>query len=118
MASFPTLQQGGQMTYGSSKTLSYPAHVDRFLTGEEQRWVTQPPRATSISIVLQEISAYDLSVIRAFYVASNGPLNTTWSLTYDGTVYSNLAFEGDGFNPTLSGTPERWNLTLKVRQTA
>lgn len=107
------------MTYGSSKTLAYQSKIAKFLTGEEQRWAAQPPRATGISIVLEEISAYDLSVIRSFYIAANGPLDTTWDISYDGVTYSNLAFEGDGFAPTLHPTlPERWNLTLKVRQTA
>jgi len=117
MATFPTLTTGGSVHYGTSRAITFATEVVRYTTGQEQRWAKQPEIASSISIVLTEIGAYDLSVIRAFYIANVGPLNATWDITLDGVDYTNLAFEADGFSPTLSGMAERWNLTLKARQT-
>ena len=118
MATFPALTTGGSVHYGTARGITFATEVIRFQTAEEQRWAKQPERATLISIELREISSYDLSNIRAFYIANVGPLNCSWDLTLDGVDYTNLAFEADGFNPVLSAVAERWNLTLKVRQTA
>jgi hypothetical protein len=118
MASFPVLSYGGQVAmYGTSRTITYPTQVIRYRTGEEQRWVSGQPLATEMELQFSEMSQYDLGNIRAFFLSNVGAFNSTWSITIDGVTYANMAFVGDAFAPTLSPTPDRWNLSLKVKQT-
>jgi hypothetical protein len=118
MAAFPTLTCGAVVMAGSSYSVAFPATVVRFIGGQEQRWVKGQQRATDIEIVLVDISQYDISQVRAFWIAAKGAAGTSWSITIDGITYTNMAFADDNFTPVLSDSGgDLWNLTLKAMQT-
>jgi len=61
-------------------------------------------------------TAADVTALRDFWDTVKGAYDSTWTLTFDGTAYTNCVFEADDIVFRREGLSQRWNVSLKVRQ--
>lgn len=112
--SFPTLASGVLARYPFSRSVAFDTEVVRFLNDHEQRWANH--RALNgFDLQYDLLKAADLATLRTFFETQKGQLDSTWSITFDGTTYDNMAFTHDDFAATES-SPKRWSVRLRCVQ--
>ncbi len=96
MASFPNLKSGHPLRYPSSRVQTYRSRVIQFGDWSEKRWPATPVR-DGWTLGLQNISGYELSLIRQFWRSMQGAKDKTWDITIDAVLIENCTFLDDEF---------------------
>src|SRR5262245_3079863 len=112
-ASFPTSLP---LRTPLTRTLSVPTRLVEMLDGSEQRWCAGDP-LNSFALEFQNVSAAEVTALRTFVDTIKGAFDSTWDLTIAGVTYPNMALEHDDLPVVEGGQPERFSLSLKMRQT-
>jgi hypothetical protein len=94
--------------------VGFATRVMRFCNDAEQRWTSRGQFGVFV-LTFTNISGFDLSNIRDFFRTAKGRFDATWSLTIDGTTYSNMILDSDDLVVTEQ-RPNRFNLQVKCRQ--
>ncbi len=112
---FPNLTSGAILRHPSNRKKRFPTRVIRFGSDVEKRWATARPLDGWV-IGLANINGYDLSVVRAFWIAQKGRFDDTFSITIDAVTSTNMVFTDDTF-PTVEQAqrPDLMSLRLEVR---
>jgi hypothetical protein len=113
-AQFPTLRSG-TLRLPLTRSKTYKTAVLRFMNGSEQRW-RSVGALVPFQLEYQHLNGYDLGLLREFFRSTKGAFDSSWSLTFNGTTYNNLAFDQDDFTPTETREGV-FSITLKIRQT-
>lgn len=130
MPTFPTIQSGSMLAYGSllnEALVAYPlgtghnyvTRVHTFLGDHEQRYVVRREFLTVV-VEYSNLSGYDASLLRTFYFNQIGAyvtpsLSNTFSLTLFGVTYNYCAFVEDSLEETQS-RDERFSMRLSIAQ--
>jgi hypothetical protein len=115
MASFPQITYGRVAMYPLTRSRTFKTEVQQFLGDAEVRWVSQLP-VTAFSIVFTDVDSESLSIIRSFWTSQSGASTSFFDFTLNGTTHNRLVFDSDSFSAT-QGKPNRWTVTIPVRQT-
>lgn len=113
--SFPTLKSGNTVFYPLTEVSSFGTGIHRYLDDSEQRWRNRLSLKRFV-LTCNDISAYDISLIRTFFRSQAGRFDSGWSLTFGGNTYDNLAFDQDEF-PQIENKRNRMSLSFQVSQT-
>jgi hypothetical protein len=113
--SFPTLKSGNTVFYPLADTMSFGTQVHKFLDDSEQRHRDRLV-LRRFQLTCNNISAYDVSLIRSFFRSQFGGYDSTWDLTFGGVTYSNMAFAQDNF-PSVESKHNRMTLSFQLVQT-
>lgn len=112
--SFPTLASGSVAKFPTTRAVGFDTEVERFLNDKEQRYANR--RAlVAFDLVFSSLSAADVATLRTFFETQKGQLDSTWTLAFDGTTYSNMVFIHDDFTATEM-KPKRWSVRLRCVQ--
>ena len=114
MSQFPTLTTGVVTMTPATLSTGSGTRVMRFCNDAEQRWAARGPYAVFV-LTLTNISGFDLSNVRDFFRAVKGRFDPTWSLTINGTAYSNMILDSDDLIVTEQ-KPNLFTLQVKCRQ--
>ena len=116
---FPTIKGGAAVvSFGTTRGPEYKTTVLKFLDNSEQRWQSRASLAR-FSLIFTDITSYDLSQIRAFWISQKGAFDFTWTLPAlksGDPSYANCAFLDDAFE-FAETKPDRYSGQLKVIQT-
>ena len=114
MADFPTLTGGRVALYPLTRSKRFRTKVLQFQNFSEKRWKAGGG-TNEFRLTFTGINGYDLSTIRAFWQSCKGSF-TEFTFTLSGTTYPYLVFDDDDF-PVANPSGNRYNLSLKIRQT-
>ena len=122
MPTFPTISFGRVMQFPLARTNSCKTQVLQYTNDQEQRWVRFQP-VLDLELTFTEVDGTSISLVREFWQSMKGTDQTTFDMNLGtgphGESYSwtNLLFVDDSFKITQNAKPNRWNLSLKLRQT-
>lgn len=111
---FPTLKSGNTVFYPLAATLSFGTQVHQFTDDSEQRHRDRL-MVNKFQLTCTNISGYDVSLIRTFFRSQFGAYDATWTLTFGGVTYSDLAFAQDAF-PAIESKNNRMSLSFQIVQ--
>jgi hypothetical protein len=66
-------------------------------------------------LTFTDISGFDLANLLDFFRSAKGRFDATWTLTINGTTYSNMALDSDDF-VVVEQRPNCFTLQVKCRQ--
>ncbi len=112
---FPVLEDGQVCKYPVASTSSWVTRVNQFVDFSEQRWVNRQPLRRFV-FQYKDISAADLATLKAFFETQKGMFDT-FTVPFDGGTFENMVFEHDDFMPVEDRFPNRYSLTLRMKQT-
>ena len=114
MTQLPTLTTGGVTMTPAALGSDFATRAMRFCDDAEQRWTSRGQYGVLV-LTLANISGFDLSTVRDFLRTAKGRFDATWSLTINGTTYSNMVLDSDDLAVTEQ-KPNIFNLQVKCRQ--
>jgi hypothetical protein len=94
MANFPRLSTGAVTQYPSSRNITYPTHVLRFVDGREQRFRELSGPVRSWMVRLHQLSAEEMGALEMFFRERQGQFGSfTFVDPWDGTEYPDCSFD-------------------------
>ena len=114
MNQFPTLTSGVICMTPATIGTGFDTRVMRFCDDTEQRWAGRGQYGVFI-LAFTNISGFDLANLLDFFRSAKGRFDATWTLTINGTTYSNMALDSDDF-VVVEQRPNCFTLQVKCRQ--
>lgn len=119
--SFPTLSGGSVAKYPLNRSRIRRGMVYTFTDFSEQRFAKGSP-LDEFELTYNRIRTSDKELLRAFWIARRGSLDTTWEFTITDetgttTTYRHMQFTpGQQFEATETAT-DLWSVRLRIRRT-
>ena len=111
---FPVLESGAVCKYPVTLRSGWSTKVNQFVDFSEQRWVTRQP-LIKLVFEYRNLSRADINTLKVFVETQLGEYDT-FSVPFDGYQYDNMVFDQDDFRPIEDKEPNRFSVTLKMRQ--
>lgn len=114
MSQFPTLTTGVISMTPTTIGTGFSTRVMRFCDDTEQRWAARGQHGVFV-LTFTDISGFDLANLLDFFRSVKGRFDATWTLTINGTTYSNMALDSDDF-AVVEQRPNCFSLQVNCKQ--
>ena len=114
MSQFPTLTTGVISMTPTTIGTGFSTRVMRFCDDTEQRWAARGQHCVFV-LTFTDISGFDLANLLDFFRSVKGRFDATWTLTINGTTYSNMALDSDDF-AVVEQRPNCFSLQVSCKQ--